>query len=622
MLPNHAPLDDRRAVRHARDAAPGADRPRPGPRAGERPDHHARPAPRPVVGRHVPAGRAGAAGLPQRPHPDPGRRRGPRQGHQRAALHPRLLAVRRAAGRRCSGCRTRSRRTSRPMRCRTPCAIYRSEFRPSAQLDAPYVIAGVNVHRRRHRRRRAGPVRRSAGAPRRACSSAAAASSPTRRPTRSCARRRASRSTQMMQVLRGRDAGRGQGVPRRVPRARRRRRADRRAPGTVPTPGCAPSNCWPTPPGSSRHNDLRPPGLQFPAGALGRGADAEDLRRGVPGPGEGTFDGGAHLCAVPPGSGRSRSRRSRRRSCGRRSRPADRAVSTARSSSAQEISKSSRIEAWEASSRGPMAAGPGGPAAPPSRSTRWFSVTTWRTRRKVSWSRSPLASSRSSEPDVAQAPHAKDLGGEFARFPAGRIAAVGVGMAETRVSMTSSTSPGVGVERHQPASSGPGSRGRRRGRRGPERGGLVHDAGGRADEVVLRPLGGGPVLPARPESKSPFSAKARRIRWRGRTTARRRGGHRNSGAGQGRAPGGRAARPRGDAGTARAREYSGPRGTLAQPVQDGSSVETDLDHAGEQRAGDRGATSARTGGSGRGAPVDGERQRRSPRCNRCARRSG
>ena len=50
------------------------------------------------------------------------------------------------------------------------------------------------------------------------------------------------------------------------------------------------------------------------------------------------------------GPARRRSRRSRRRSSGRRAPPRDRAVSTARSSSRQEISKSSRIETWEASS--------------------------------------------------------------------------------------------------------------------------------------------------------------------------------------------------------------------------------------------------------------------------------
>ena len=46
---------------------------------------------------------------------------------------------------RCSGCPTRSPRTSRPRRCIDAVALYRREFRPSAQLAEPYVIAGVNV---------------------------------------------------------------------------------------------------------------------------------------------------------------------------------------------------------------------------------------------------------------------------------------------------------------------------------------------------------------------------------------------------------------------------------------------------------------------------------------------
>ena len=53
MLPNHCAADHRRAVRHAGDAAPGPDRPRPGPRAGQRPEHHAGAAPRSDERRHA-----------------------------------------------------------------------------------------------------------------------------------------------------------------------------------------------------------------------------------------------------------------------------------------------------------------------------------------------------------------------------------------------------------------------------------------------------------------------------------------------------------------------------------------------------------------------------------------
>ena len=53
------------------------------------------------------------------PTRDPGRGGDPGQGHQRAAVHPGLLAVRRQARRRSWACRTPSPRTSRRTRCRT-----------------------------------------------------------------------------------------------------------------------------------------------------------------------------------------------------------------------------------------------------------------------------------------------------------------------------------------------------------------------------------------------------------------------------------------------------------------------------------------------------------------------
>ena len=109
----------RRAVRHARRAVPRPHRPRPRPGAGQRPEHDVRAAPRPDVGRHVPPGRAGAAGLPGRARPAmPGVDAIPGKGSQRAALHPRA--------RRCSAprwpprsaSRTPSPRTSRPQALR------------------------------------------------------------------------------------------------------------------------------------------------------------------------------------------------------------------------------------------------------------------------------------------------------------------------------------------------------------------------------------------------------------------------------------------------------------------------------------------------------------------------
>ena len=44
-----------------------------------------------------------------------------------------------------SGCRTRSRRTSRPTICMAALATYRAGFQPSAQLAAPYAMVGANV---------------------------------------------------------------------------------------------------------------------------------------------------------------------------------------------------------------------------------------------------------------------------------------------------------------------------------------------------------------------------------------------------------------------------------------------------------------------------------------------
>ena len=112
--------DHRRAVRHPGDAAPGPDRPWPGPRAGQRPEHHAGAAPRPDVRGQLPAGRPGTAGLPHRPHPDPGRGGHPGQGHQRAAVHPRDPRCSAPGWPRSWACRTPSPRTSRRTRCRTP----------------------------------------------------------------------------------------------------------------------------------------------------------------------------------------------------------------------------------------------------------------------------------------------------------------------------------------------------------------------------------------------------------------------------------------------------------------------------------------------------------------------
>ena len=71
------------------------------------------------------------------------------------------------------------------------------------------------------------------------------------------------------------------------------------------------------------------------------------------------------------------------------------AVSTAMSISGTEISKSSRIDACEASNRSPIASGPEVVSASTVARTLAFSVTTCRTRRKVSSSSTDWAFCRS-----------------------------------------------------------------------------------------------------------------------------------------------------------------------------------------------------------------------------------
>ncbi len=86
---------DRRAIRHARDPAPGAYRSRPRPGAGKRSEHDASDAARRPLVRPLPRRRARTPGLPPRRVPYPGRRRRTRRRDERAAVHPRFVAVRR-----------------------------------------------------------------------------------------------------------------------------------------------------------------------------------------------------------------------------------------------------------------------------------------------------------------------------------------------------------------------------------------------------------------------------------------------------------------------------------------------------------------------------------------------
>ena len=157
MLPNHSPLTIAEQFGTLDDAAPRPHRPRPRPGARQRPDHDARAAPRPAVGRRAsPQDVLELQGYLAGETRVPGVRRHPRA---RAPTCRCTSSARRCSARsspRRSACPTRSPRTSRPRRCTQAVAAYRAEFRPSEQLDAPY------VHRRRQRRSRpTTPTRRS-----------------------------------------------------------------------------------------------------------------------------------------------------------------------------------------------------------------------------------------------------------------------------------------------------------------------------------------------------------------------------------------------------------------------------------------------------------------------------
>ncbi len=129
-------------------------------------------------------------------------------------------------------------------------------------------------------------------------------------------------------------------------------------------------------------------------------------------------------------------------------------------------------------------------------STRWFSVTTCRTRRRVSSSTS--LAERVVEPGrrhVPQGGHAEQRRGLLARGPAVRVLAVGVPMRGAAVDHQYGQPVGVQVERdvgrlfgaavEEEGVSGPAADRRR----------LIHDPGGCADVAVLGPLGQpGPLL--------------------------------------------------------------------------------------------------------------------------------
>ena len=156
MLPNHSPLTIAEQFGTLDDAAPGPDRPRPRPGAGQRPEHDARAAPRPDVGRPLPAGRARAAGLPRPARPaSRASTRSPGKGTDVPLyiLGSSLFGAKLAAA---LGLPYAFASHFAPARAaRRPWPPTAASSSPRRSSTGPYVIAGRQRHRRRHRRAQA-----------------------------------------------------------------------------------------------------------------------------------------------------------------------------------------------------------------------------------------------------------------------------------------------------------------------------------------------------------------------------------------------------------------------------------------------------------------------------------
>ena len=160
----------------------------------------------------------------------PRRERHPRQGHATCRCT--------SSARRCSGPPSpqpsgfpmRSRPISPPMPCSRPWPRTGSEFRPSAQLDQPYVIAGVNVIAADTKSAAEEQLLAAKRAPGRSRCSAGAGASPTRRRTSSSPHQRAGTSSRWSTYSAVGTPSRGQRVRRGLRRPRRRRRAHGRPP--------------------------------------------------------------------------------------------------------------------------------------------------------------------------------------------------------------------------------------------------------------------------------------------------------------------------------------------------------------------------------------------------------
>ena len=144
MLPNHAPLTI--AEQFGTLAAMYPDRIDLGLGRAPGSDQNTMYALRrdPPIGRGVSPGCSGAAGLSDRQQRRAGSRRRSGQGLARPALHPgsSLFGAKLAAA---LGLPYAFASHFAPAALDAAIAAYRSEFRPSDQLERPYVIAGVNV---------------------------------------------------------------------------------------------------------------------------------------------------------------------------------------------------------------------------------------------------------------------------------------------------------------------------------------------------------------------------------------------------------------------------------------------------------------------------------------------
>jgi putative transposase len=143
MLPNHSPLTIAEQfgtletlhpgrIDLGLGRAPGAD----GARCARCAGRHR--------GRRLPAGRAGAAGLPAGPVARSRAWRPCRGGTNVPLVHPRFVGLRRPAGGRL-GLPYGFASHFAPAELHAAVARYRAEFRPSEQLAEPYVIVGANV---------------------------------------------------------------------------------------------------------------------------------------------------------------------------------------------------------------------------------------------------------------------------------------------------------------------------------------------------------------------------------------------------------------------------------------------------------------------------------------------